>query len=100
MASELCLGEPDPMNDAHDEALEHRFCVPTPEMIGLCKWWDLVLGAQAICFKNANQRPVVWRMAGDRDWQYADCPQPLKPHATTWKALDAALAERHAAPSA
>ena len=88
----VSLGEPDPLNDPRDEQLEHRMIVPTPAMIAICKWWHPARGACAICFKNPDQRPVVWRMAGDREWQYTDCPQPLKPHGMTWKTMDARLA--------
>lgn len=88
----VSLGEPDPQNDPRDEQLEHRMIVPTPAMIALCKWWHPAQGDCAICFKNPDQRPVVWRMAGEREWQSTDCPQPLKPHGMTWKTMDARLA--------
>ena len=73
---------------------EFRNGVPTPEMLKVCSWWEVHGRADVICFKNNDQRPVVWRsLRGDASWQYEDCPQPLKPSKRTWKALDALLSE-------
>ncbi len=87
----LHVSEPDPANDA-----KFRNVVPTPEMIAACQWWDVSTNA-AICFKNENQRPVVWRYWGDHAqyvWKYEDCPQPLKPRGMTWQQLDKMLADK------
>ena len=94
--------EPEPPNHEYDEGLEFRNGVPTPEMISACQWWDLVGSETAICFKNKDQRPVVWRYSVHSEpieWQYTDCPQPLKPHGMTWQQLDAVLASKKAAES-
>lgn len=99
----LHVGEPDPANDLKDAKLEFRNVVPTQEMIAVCQWWDVVGGEKTLCFKHMDQRPVVWRSAGDHSWdlwKYEDCPQPLKPHGMTWQELDKMLADRKAAESA
>ena len=74
--------------------LEFRAGIPTPAMLAVCSWWEVQGRGDVICFKNKDQRPVVWRsLRGDASWQYDDCPQPLKPSKRTWKQLDALLAE-------
>lgn len=88
--STLSLGEPDPEHDIKDAALEFRFGIPTLAQIAVCRWW-LTTKDVAICFKNADQRPVVWRQSPDNWWHYGDCPQPLKPRGSTWREIDAAV---------
>jgi len=97
----LDRGEPDPDNDERDAKLEYRNVVPTPAMLELCKWWS-VSPSVAICFKNEDQRPVVWRYWGDYGqnvWKYEDCPQPLKPQSMTWQQMDEALSSKNEANS-
>ena len=73
--------------------LEFREGIPTPAMIAICSWWEVQGRGDVICFKNKDQRPVVWRsLRGDASWQYEDCPQPLKPSKRTWKQIDLLLA--------
>ena len=98
----LDVGEPDPASDAKDAKLEFRNGIPTKEMIQVCQWWDVVHFEKAICFKHSDQRPIVWRSAGDYSedpWKYEGCPQPLKPHGMTWQELDKVLADKKAAES-
>ena len=84
----LHVGEPDPVNDPKDAALEFRNVVPTPEMLRHVGYWDLVSGAAAIAFKPGGLRLVFWRISGSQEWRTDPCPQPLKPHGMTWQQLD------------
>jgi len=94
----LHVGEPDPVNDPKDAALEFRNVVPTPEMLKHVGYWDLVSGAAAIAFKPGGLRLVFWRIAGSQEWRTDPCPQPLKPHGMTWQQLDRALANTKSVP--
>ena len=93
----LHVGEPDPVNDPKDAALEFRNVVPTPEMLKHVGYWDLVSGAAAIAFKPGGLRLVFWRISGSQEWRTDPCPQPLKPHGMTWQQMDEVLADRKAA---
>ena len=94
----LHVGEPDPVNDPKDAALEFRNVVPTPEMLRHVGYWDLVSGAAAIAFKPGGLRLVFWRISGSQEWRTDPCPQPLKPHGMTWQQLDNALANQQPVP--
>jgi hypothetical protein len=94
----LHVGEPDPVNDPKDAALEFRNVVPTPEMLKHVGYWDLVSGAAAIAFRSGGLRIVFWRIAGSQEWRTDPCPQPLKPHGMTWQQLDRALANTKSVP--
>jgi len=79
--------DPDPV-----DPFEFRVVTPTSDMLLLCEWWDVANEEKPIRFRDEG-RGLQWRSYGEYNYQYrkTECPQPLKPHDSTWQQLDKML---------